>query len=263
MPLASNALSWSSADASIAQVDAESGVVKGVSDGTTTITGNVGDFTGTMNLTVECPTDQTMPIEKVVNADAWTAGATVIGVKDCAVTAMEGSGMSINYTLASGRSRSISLTRSYLKLWSLPDALKFTIDPGTAKISTLKITAKANNGVAKDYIISSVPQNAETEYEIPVTAFGDVNDIGIYPIWLSGINITLSGGTVGATNSIQLPQFNAVYNNAPSGIEDITVDKEMDGPAVYYNLQGMEISKPGSGLYIVKRGGKATKEVIK
>lgn len=263
MPLASNALSWSSADASIAQVDAESGVVKGVSDGTTTITGNVGDFTGTMNLTVECPTDQLMPIEKTVNTESWTSGATVIGVKDCSVTAMENSGISIDYTVASGRSRSISLSRSDLKIWSLPDALKFTIDPGTAKITTLKIIAKANNGIAKEFIISSVPQNAQTEYEIPVTAFGNVNDIGIYPIWLSGINITLSGGTVGATNSIQFPKFDAVYNNAPSGIEDITVDKEMDGPAVYYNLQGMEISKPGSGLYIVKRGGKATKEVIK
>ena len=263
MPLASNALSWSSADVSIAQVDAESGVVKGVSDGSTTITGNVGDFSGSMNLTVECPTSQLMPIEKNVNTEAWTSGVTVIGVKDCSVTAMENSGISIDYTVSSGRSRSISLTRSDLKIWSLPDALKFTIDPGSAKISTLKITAKANNGVAKEYIISSVPQNTQTEYEIPISAFGDVNDIGIYPIWLSGINITLSGGTSGTINSIQFPKFDAVYNNVPLGIEDITVDKGMDGPAVYYNLQGIEITDPESGLYIVKRGSKVTKEIIK
>lgn len=263
MSLASNALSWSSADISIAQVDAESGVVKGVSDGTTTITGNVGDFSGSMNLTIECPTSQLMPIEKNVDTEAWTSGVTVIGVKDCSVTAMDGSGMSVDYTVASGRSRSITLTRSDLKIWSLPDAIKFTIDPGTAKISTLKITAKANNGVAKEYIISSVPQNTQTEYEIPVSAFGDVDDIGIYPIWLSGINITLSGGTSGTTNSIQFPKFDAVYNNVPSGIEDITVDKGMDGPAVYYNLQGIEITNPESGLYIVKRGSKVTKEVVK
>ncbi len=264
MPLASNALSWESDDASIAQVDAETGVVKGVSDGTTTIMGKVGDFSGSINLTVECPTSQLMPIEKTVDAEAWTAGTTVIGVKDCSVTAIEGTGMSINYTLDSGRSRSISLTRSDLKLWSLPDAIKFTINPGTAKISTLKITAKANNGVAKEYIISSVPQDAETEYEIPISAFGDVNDIGIYPIWINGMNITLSGGTSGTTNSIQFPKFDAVYNNVPSGIEEITVDNsEATGPAIYYNLQGMKITNPESGLYIVKRGGKVTKEFIK
>ncbi len=263
MSIDPQALSWQSEDISIAEVDNQ-GILKGVSDGTTTITGNVGDFSGSINLTVECPTSQLMPIEKTVDAEAWTAGTTVIGVKDCSVTAIEGTGMSINYTLDSGRSRSISLTRSDLKLWSLPDAIKFTINPGTAKISTLKITAKANNGVAKEYIISSVPQDAETEYEIPISAFGDVNDIGIYPIWINGMNITLSGGTSGTTNSIQFPKFDAVYNNVPSGIEEITVDNsEATGPAIYYNLQGMKITNPESGLYIVKRGGKVTKEFIK
>ena len=263
MPLASDALSWLSADVSIAQVDAESGVVKGVSDGTTTITGNVGDFSGSMNLTVECPTSQFMPIEKAVDTEAWTSGASVIGVKDCAVTAMENSGISINYTVASGRSRSITMMRSNLKIWSLPDAIRMKINPGNANIKTMNIYAKANNGTSKTCSISSIPQNAETEYEIPISAFGDVNYIGIYPISFQGFNIVLSGGTVGNTHSIQIPQLDAVYNNVPSGIEDITVDKGMDGPAVYYNLQGIEINNPESGLYIVKRGSKVTKEVIK
>lgn len=264
MPLASNALSWSSADASIAQVDAETGVVKGMSDGTTTITGNVGDFSGSINLTVECPTAQTMPIEKVVDAEAWTAGMTVVGLKEYSVSALEGEGMAINYTVSSGRSRSITLTRNNLKIWSLPDAIKFTINPGTAKISSIKIIAKANNGVAKEYMISSIPQNVATEYEIPVSAFGDVNDIGIYPIAFNSMVITLSGGTSGNIHSIEFPKFDAVYNNVPSGIEDITIDNsEANGPTTYYNLQGMKITNPEKGLYIVKRGGKVTKEVIK
>ena len=78
MPLAANALSWTSDDVAVAEVDAETGIVKGVSNGTTTITGQVGDFTGTMNLTVECPTGQTMPIEKVVDAEAWTSGIAAV-----------------------------------------------------------------------------------------------------------------------------------------------------------------------------------------
>ncbi len=44
-----------------------------------------------------------------------------------------------------------------------------------------------------------------------------------------------------------------------SGIDDISVDV----PAVYYNLQGVEIAKPRSGVYIVRRGNKVSKEIVK
>lgn len=47
-----------------------------------------------------------------------------------------------------------------------------------------------------------------------------------------------------------------------SGIEDIVVD-EVEGAAKYYNLQGVEIANPENGLYIVKRGNKVSKELVK
>lgn len=264
MTIAPQALSWASNDDAIVTID-DTGIAKGVADGTATITGSVGDFNGDINITVECPTGPTMPIEKVVNADAWNATITATGVKDYNVTALEGEGMSINYTVASGRSRNLTLSRNDLKIWSLPDAIKLTINPGSAKISTLKITGKANNGSAKDYIISSVPQNTASEYEIPVSAFGDVNDIGIYPISLTGINIVLSGGTVGTTHNILFQKLEGVYNNAPSGIEGITTDNNdiSNAPAEYYNLQGIKVIHPQNGFYIVKRGNSVTKEIIR
>lgn len=47
-----------------------------------------------------------------------------------------------------------------------------------------------------------------------------------------------------------------------SGITDIIAD-DADAPAVYYNLQGVQIKNPGNGIYIVRRGNKVTKEFIK
>lgn len=44
------------------------------------------------------------------------------------------------------------------------------------------------------------------------------------------------------------------------GIEDIEADDA--APAVYYNLQGVEVAEPESGLYIMKRGGKAVKVAL-
>lgn len=264
MTIAPQALSWTSNDETIVTID-DSGIAKGVADGKATITGNVGDFSGEINITVECPTAQTMPIEKTVDTDAWNASITATGVKDYNVTALENEGMSINYTVASGRSRNITLSRNNLKIWSLPDALKITINPGEANISTLKITGKANNGSAKDYIISSIPQNISSEYEIPVSIFGDVNDIGIYPISLTGINIVLSGATVGTSHNILFQKLEAVYNNVPSGIEGIITDNDnySNAPIEYYNLQGIKVANPQNGIYIAKRGNQVTKEIIK
>ncbi len=51
-------------------------------------------------------------------------------------------------------------------------------------------------------------------------------------------------------------------NGEVNGIEDIVVD-EVEGAAKYYNLQGVEIANPENGLYIVKRGNKVSKELVK
>lgn len=48
-----------------------------------------------------------------------------------------------------------------------------------------------------------------------------------------------------------------------SGIADIAAD-DADAPAVYYNMQGMRVSHPeAGGCYIVRRGGKASKVMIR
>ncbi len=51
-------------------------------------------------------------------------------------------------------------------------------------------------------------------------------------------------------------------NGEVNGIEDIVVN-EVEGAAKYYNLQGVEIANPENGLYIVKRGNKVSKELVK
>ena len=49
-----------------------------------------------------------------------------------------------------------------------------------------------------------------------------------------------------------------------AGINDIVVDEtEATGPAVYYNLQGVEVAYPENGIYIVLRGNKVTKEIVR
>ena len=49
---------------------------------------------------------------------------------------------------------------------------------------------------------------------------------------------------------------------AYSGVEGVAAEVEGVAP-VYYNLQGVKVENPNEGLYIVVRGGKVAKEIVK
>lgn len=48
-----------------------------------------------------------------------------------------------------------------------------------------------------------------------------------------------------------------------AGVGTIEIDETEDAAPVYYNLQGVQVENPANGLYIVKRGNKVTKEIIR
>ncbi len=53
------------------------------------------------------------------------------------------------------------------------------------------------------------------------------------------------------------------FSVTASGVEAIGADVDADVPAIYYNLQGVQVENPENGIYIVKRGNKVTKEYIR
>lgn len=52
-----------------------------------------------------------------------------------------------------------------------------------------------------------------------------------------------------------------LLNSTPTAIEDIVITKETEPE--YYNLQGMRVKDPTPGIYIVRRGNKTSKEVVR
>lgn len=48
-----------------------------------------------------------------------------------------------------------------------------------------------------------------------------------------------------------------------SGIDDVEVSEDLNAAPVYYNLQGVRVNNPESGIYIVVKGGKSQKVVIR
>lgn len=49
--------------------------------------------------------------------------------------------------------------------------------------------------------------------------------------------------------------------DSTTGADSIDIDNNT--PAVYYNLQGVEVTNPENGIFIKKQGNKVTKVYIK
>ncbi|MBQ7041826.1 MAG: hypothetical protein IJN66_03860 [Muribaculaceae bacterium] len=108
---------------------------------------------------------------------------------------------------------------------------------------------------------------------VPAGGVGTTSDGGRRKIMLSASILTDANNVEGAYFLVG-HNYNgmALYSIAPegwqdpngevNGIEDIVVD-DVEGAAKYYNLQGVEIANPENGLYIVKRGNKVSKELVK
>ncbi len=212
------ALAWTSSDENVATVS-NLGIVSGKSDGQTILTGTVGDFTGNINLTVECPTANVMPFEPAFDPATWEVSSKS-NIKTVEIAAGENA-LNLNFTISSTRKPKIAITKN-ITIWSLPDKLRFTINSGEVTISNLTIKAGANGVQPKSLTFTDLVAGTDNIIEIPVSDIADVNDIGIYPIQFSSFEFVFSGKT--STNyTVSISGMDAIYDNMPSGVEAVAM----------------------------------------
>ena len=107
------------------------------------------------------------------------------------------------------------------------------------------------------------------EFDVPVTMpntvsvqFNIANQVGTYLI--KEIKFTDLGTDEADATLLGKRKIGWTYfNEFTSGIESIVTEDAADAPEVYYNLQGVEVKNPANGIYIVRRGSKVTKEVVR
>ena len=209
MPISPTALSWSSDNSDIASISAD-GLLKGISDGVAVVSGKVGNFVGNLNVKVEVPTGEFMPVYRDFPTDATIKQ---VGGTDIKISEFE-KGFKLNYTGKSGRGQYIEISKTY-PIWSLPEKLRIRINPGDAKISKITATAKNALGVIESVWTAtelSVPNNEETEYYFNVKDWCDPTDIAVYPITLEKLRFAMSGSVAGKAYEISVPKFEAIYS---------------------------------------------------
>ena len=64
-------------------------------------------------------------------------------------------------------------------------------------------------------------------------------------------------------DGVTSPAVSIVFEGKTTGVESIAVDAETETAPQYYNLQGMRIAFPTSGVYIVREGNRITKRIVR
>lgn len=132
------------------------------------------------------------------------------------------------------------------------------LDAALASTRTMRLRSGNKEIIA--LINSSITAQAKT-----VSASTTVAAPADYRLLFASPGFSAQPTASGNTLSVRLSGGSfAVYASPEtvSAIDDISVDSD-DAAPVYYNLQGQKIDNPGSGFYIVRRGGNVSKQLIR
>ena len=224
MPLDNRAFTWTTNDDAIATVDSQ-GYIKGVENGTTTVSGEVDSKTYSLEVTVENPEGDVMPIYREFGtAEDWETRQ--VGGTDLTVSQL-GDGFKLNY-VGNGSSRGayISIDRR-VDVWSLPEGLRISVNPGEAPVKKVSVTAMNAQGElasAWAFTETALPANQVSTFNLSLKDIWDIDDVTIYPITITTLRFDLGTSTKGTSYEIQVPTYAAVYTD-PSGVESVESGK--------------------------------------
>ena len=222
-------IKWTVEDPTIAEID-ENGVLRGLKEGTTKVTGLVGEFLDETTVNVEIAKAAAVSASDMTG---WTIKASS-GITKGAL-AEDGT---LTFTYGSPRAPYVQMVKS-IQYYSLPDKLWLEFTP-TVDVKTVNIDLRTplHNKVNKVDINPASGEvfaaGATHRIELPISALGDPADLILYPITLQYINFTINANTAyKGEQSIKVTELSAEYNNYAS-VESITIG-EGSGVKIYPN----------------------------
>ena len=222
IPLYAAALSWNSDDSSIAFINPDSGILKGVSNGETIIHGKINEFEGALNVVVEKPTVHEMAIDPDLKPETWKITQT--GGTNLTATPLE-NGMRLTYKGSSGRGPNIKLAKS-LQIWSLPDSIRLRINPGEAPVKKITMSLRANESGIQNVIFDTPEANKMNRISVPVSDWCDTEDMQNYPIYINSIILEMGTSLTGKEYTIDIPGIESIYDVIPAGIEETIIEED-------------------------------------
>lgn len=252
-------LQWTIDDSAIATID-HHGILRGMRNGSTTITASIGEFEHTVPVHVQIAPG---PVANHNDWENWTAKAST------GLSNTQWNGGTFSFTYGSPRDPYVNFTRQ-LTVHSLPDALSVGF---TSSIPVKKITVDIRNrddARASSYVLT--PSEGDSwlpgvEHTVEMPLPGLASDLFTYPVSIRGIKptFTVSSDHKGE-QSFTLTHVSAHYNNFSQGVEDINRDTIPLGTVDrMFNLQGIEVpaGNLAPGIYLRIVGNQTQKIIIR
>ena len=211
-----SALSWKIENPEICKI--EEGVLTGLKNGSTEVSGSLGDFTGQMKVRVEIPSEATIPVDDMTG---WTM-KSVSSITDLSLEPKGGGQGILGFTYKSGRAPYVEMDKKIL-LYSLPDTLKLLIN---SEVPLLRVQiAVGANGKNTEYLevgTDGIPEGVDYPLNIPLSSIVDEQNRGDYPARIEYIKYMINTkATNGRAYKIQIKDFSLVYKDYISGVESV------------------------------------------
>ena len=250
----SSALTWTSADPSIATVDEEGNVV-GVSNGYVVVTGKLGAFTDKIVIRVEIPESNPLIWDNFRNTASWEVIGLPTSFNPSLVVPQDASlPVTLKFTYGSGRNKFLQLSKDSL-LYSTPDKIQIPLTTN-AVFEKVIVMIRANNSNVTNQITFLNPKaNEENILEIDVKEqFGD--DVAIYPLHFLSLKMIPIEGTPKDECYVTLPGIIEVFAEETTAVDNIispkssTAVKYIRNGNLYiqtldktYNVYGAQVNK--------------------
>lgn len=208
-------LDWTIEDPSVVSI--ENGVLTGIKNGTTRITGSIGDFSDNTEVIVEIAPAPTIPL---TDFSGWKATGTS-GITKPSISA---DGL-IGFTYGSPRSPYIKLAGEHT-FYSLPDRLVLSFTPS---VDVEKILPTINLKDGTTNLGKTILPEGKSSFEagvlhtVEIGVDADLTDLANFPIKIKGFTIypTKNSAWKG-DQTIRINDLYAEYKNF-SGVESVTV----------------------------------------
>jgi hypothetical protein len=143
-------------------------------------------------------------------------------------------------------------------------ASKVTLTDAKATIKTADTEAVELDAASYDYdVYNAIYQPLKTKAAATYTVTFPAGFVKLtYAVESADASTNVKTLSTGSEIVLDSPEFTISFTTSKeSGISDITVEGDSD--AVYYNLNGVQVVNPSTGVYLLRRGNTVTKKVIK
>ncbi len=282
MPLDPKAFSWTSSAEDVITIDAQTGEMTALKNGSSTITATRGDIVLTATVNVQIAGAPFLPLEAEFDLSTWKLTRSGLGT-DAAVTVDENGVYHISFTISNPRAPKFTLAKT-IAVYGRPDRMTATIVPMGTTVKAFNVALRTSlDSRPTTLSAKNLSATETTDVVWNMAEELDIDNQGAYPLLFSQFSIEPGTGADGGNAcALQIHNLGFEYDSHASGVDNVIVDTEeipvivcgdtVTSPSAtsiaIYNPAGVLVSAgtnsaviPGNGVYIVKVSGSGTRTV--